>query len=234
MKEFKILPNPSTPESLTTLLDYLMGACRDHLATEDGSWLVSHYNGAYDDAYTFTEASDALRTGKTCTRYSVYFGYDREFNAKYNELMCNLFNELIEAKNIGTIAELVEALEQVPQIKFYKSEEKSKDVYNPVNKKFLKPLKELPKKWTNRHLIRLLANDQFEDLITNYLYTDDYAYDAAVNNHEGRKVDGDAMLQDVLSISMNRVYANKTHDDGSETINFGAHMNESYSLKTKI
>lgn len=48
-----------------------------------------------------------------------------------------------------------------------------------------KPLKEVPKKWTIPHAIRALINHQFEWLHCDGVYTDDYAYDNAVNFREG-------------------------------------------------
>lgn len=70
-------------------------------------------------------------------------------------------------------------------ITIYKSFEKGINVFSPYALHNLKPLKENPKKWTVKHVIRALINGQYAGLRCKGVYTDDYAYDAAYNCQRG-------------------------------------------------
>lgn len=51
-------------------------------------------------------------------------------------------------------------------MKVIKSEERGVDTFSPFHFCRLKPITEIPKKWSIAHVLRLLANDQFYDLRT--------------------------------------------------------------------
>ena len=65
----------------------------------------------------------------------------------------------------------------------HRSERSSIRVWSPFAT--VKPLPEPPKKWTVAHVVRALLCGQFSNLKCEGVYTDDYAYDAAVNFHIG-------------------------------------------------
>ena len=71
-------------------------------------------------------------------------------------------------------------------------------VYSPFALARLKPLTEIPAKWTLVHAKRALANGQFNNLHCNGKYSDDYAFDAATNYGMGQ-LDGMAMLQKLVT-----------------------------------
>lgn len=62
-----------------------------------------------------------------------------------------------------------------------------KKAYRLLNEANLKPLAEIPVRWSLRQVARVLANQQYEpgSFQCDGHYTDDYAYDAAVNFGKG-------------------------------------------------
>lgn len=99
-----------------------------------------------------------------------------------------------------------------------KSEEKGVNTFSPLLLDRLNPLKEIPKKWTINHVIRMLANDQFENLRTRSRYTDDYAYDAAYNFGAG-SYDRDTMIKELVESSSGWWVSGVTEDGGELGIN---------------
>lgn len=71
-------------------------------------------------------------------------------------------------------------------------------VFSPFAKARLKPLKALPPGWNLTHVRRALANGQFAKFCCNGVYTDDYAYDAAVNFQKGEIEGVDEFLQKLV------------------------------------
>lgn len=130
------------------------------------------------------DTTNVYKRGKTCTSYVIY---GEEYEARW---------EVLEAFQLSCRA-IFDACAKLPfkegdheaqslmGLPVYKSESKGVSTYSPAHLDRLKPLKEVPKKWSISHVIRLLANDQFEDLATDTRYTDDYAYDAAYEFGKG-------------------------------------------------
>lgn len=69
-------------------------------------------------------------------------------------------------------------------VTLHRSENQAIRVWSPFAK--VKPLPQAPKKWTIPHVIRALMAGQFTYLKCNGVYTDDYAFDAAVNFQAGK------------------------------------------------
>lgn len=67
----------------------------------------------------------------------------------------------------------------------YVSEVPAMRVFSPFALNRVNPLKAKPAKWTIPHVLRALFNGQFEDLKCNGVYSDDYAFDNAVNYQKG-------------------------------------------------
>lgn len=76
-----------------------------------------------------------------------------------------------------------ESSEKMPQLSIHRGERKAIRVFSPFAK--VKPLPAKPAKWTVAHVVRALMAGQFSSLKCNGVYSDDYAYDAAVNFHQG-------------------------------------------------
>lgn len=138
------------------------------------------------DQIRFTDVEYALKSGKTCRRVSIstnnhFDGWGKIF-------------EFIDS--ISDIRDFISSdeTEYGNDIKVYRYEHKSVNFFSPFNLTNLKPLKEVPKKWTTKHVVRMLANGQFEDLRRDSRYTDDYASDAAYNYYKGSINDVSAFM----------------------------------------
>ncbi len=141
------------------------------------------------------DVGNAYKRGKECVFYTLI---GNEFNCIYQVLA--KFNYNIQAifvaceaidfdsKPNGTLFE---------KLSVSKRAEKGVNTFSPFLLDRLNPLKEIPKKWTMNHVIRMLANDQFEGLRTSGKYTDDYAYDAAYDFQKG-SISRDAMLLELV------------------------------------
>jgi hypothetical protein len=141
------------------------------------------------------DVKNAYKRGEECIFYTLI---GNEFNCIYQVLA--MFNYDVQAiyaacdaidfdsKPNGTLFE---------KLSVSKRARKGVNTFSPFLLDCLNPLKEIPKKWTVNHVIRMLANEQFEGLRTSGKYTDDYAYDAAYDFQKG-SVSRDAMLLELV------------------------------------
>jgi hypothetical protein len=91
-----------------------------------------------------------------------------------------------------------EPIEIGHNVQIHLSERSGSQTFSPFAVNRFKPLTEMPKKWTMAHCKRALANGQFENLRCNGVYSDDYAFDDAVDYSRG-PVDALIMLEKVVS-----------------------------------
>jgi len=175
----------------------------------------------YRDNISITKVSNAMERGAVCTGYSIRlvdrFGNTSITNAIQADLdaLVSLFDSLDFQKNFRGYLEDQQI--EIAGIKFSVSKHLSEGIriYSPFNVPKLKPLPEKPKKWTLSHLYRALANGQINGIKCTGHYTDDYAYDAAVNCEIGLSASSEALLIDILeSPSGWRVY--ETNDNNIE------------------
>ncbi|NEX60097.1 hypothetical protein [Noviherbaspirillum galbum] len=90
-----------------------------------------------------------------------------------------------------------EPIDVSDEVRLHYSEGNGTNTFSPFALDRLKPLREVPAKWTMAHAKRALANHQFRNLRCNGVYSDDYAYDAAVDFHRG-PVDHLVMLEKLV------------------------------------
>lgn len=186
-----------------------------------------------------TDVTDALRTGKTCENYSMHFrcAYDNEAEAVSQFLVDfdydykNIFDylgglEWTQGKWGGYEGiVLVDTIGN--EYTVYKGAEKAIRVFSPFNLKYLKPLKETPKKWTVRHVLRLIINGQYKDLNSNLKLTDDYAYDNAVNFGKGAIADGIDFAKSIIESPSGWWVGNY---EGEDKLSFNCHHFDYNSL----
>lgn len=137
------------------------------------------------------DLANAFKTGAECAGYSID-GNETDaidmFIASCNYSLSVMFlrceealNELAENQYHGTI--------EGPgyNVSVYDRTSKGVRTFSPLPEalKSLKRLDAIPKKWTLRHVMRMLANGQHVNLETRDRYTDDYAMDAAHNYYKG-------------------------------------------------
>jgi len=164
---------------------------------------VHFYNGSL----FIVDLTNAMKTGKTCEHYSInwngndfypgkniveMFGYDLKVLLRFLRDMPWAKNrwdswEGINFNFFGDVGYMI-----------YKGEGKSVHTFSPYSIGELKPLKETPAKWTLRHALRALFNGQFEWLRCKGYYTDDYAWDMAMNYRKGGIMDAVAFAADIM------------------------------------
>ena len=125
------------------------------------------------DSIRVTDLTHALATGKECREVSIRNWQDS----------CGAINH-VQGRYLEQLDEHT-ADSKDGSLEIYASTEPGRRTFSPFALDRIKPLKALPAKWTIPHVIRALINGQYEELKCNGVYTDDYAYDAAVNYRMG-------------------------------------------------
>jgi hypothetical protein len=153
---------------------------------------------------------NALCTGKACADFSLY-------NRDHAETRSALFNFVtaqageVEPQKIRQwllgLVERANGKETTFEFPFSNdegvciisySELPGMRVFSPFAKSRLKPLKSHPPGWNLTHVRRALANGQFANFRCNGVYTDDYAFDSAVNFQKGEIVGVDEFLKKLV------------------------------------
>jgi len=130
-----------------------------------------------NDSVLVTDITDAGKTGKVCHELGI--------STKHSAPTCAIWNEIFRDHwktifNLTTSKISPANCFNRDYFNFYLHEIKAIRIM-PVDLSVIKPLKEEPKKWTLRHAIRALVNGQFQNLRCKGRYTDDYAFDNAIN-----------------------------------------------------
>jgi hypothetical protein len=135
----------------------------------------------YSGSITIKDLTDAGKVGKKVNVLS--FSYWKN-NASAFEVLSWDFDEIFNVL-IGKVKpEDFSICSDFESIKVYLSTNQA-NRYLSKDLSVYKPLKEEPKKWTIPHVIRALINGQFENLTCDGKYTDDYAWDNAINFGKG-------------------------------------------------
>lgn len=193
----------------------------DSFYTDDGEYHVQMYSGSL----AITDITNGYRPGKTCP-YIVISHISGGGTAGID----NYLDDLRE-KGVMTIEDLFDATKEPFEdrdlnIRVRQDEGKAKSVFNPLTLKKIKRLTKMPKKFTTDHLIKAIANGQYELLSQNFYYTDDYAMDAATNFRKADGLNPVIQLRDLITknaeVSFSRVRENDTIE-----VNYGAHSNDS-------
>ncbi len=246
------LPIP-TLLSLRSLLDEAFNFVED----KDGSWNFWQQNRfktiyfvelqamihQYASSIRIVDLTNALENGKTCDTYSINWGLACDAEGYTNFLnwadivgstILDVFNHIskieYETDRYGNeSAKLGNGL----QVHRYKS--KSNSTFSPFKLARLKPLTDMPSKFTVLHLIRLIANGQYRLLKTNYSFTDDYAWDAA--NNDGRKLHTNPLplLKSLIEDRSSGFYVyQRSNETGETELSFSEYSAENKSLIVEL
>lgn len=149
----------------------------------------------YRGSVVIREIQEALKVGGVCTDYKIAW-------RDYQDGQVAIANYILH-EGIKDLPELLERLKGIdfkrdqwggfaPQdlpggvFTVYRDEEKGVRCFSPFQLARLKPLKEVPRKWTVKHAVRAIACGQFKDLRCKGVYTDDYSYDDAYDFQRGK------------------------------------------------
>ncbi len=198
------------------------------------------------ECMSLADITNAFLHRKVCVSYRILFLTGLNPNGSRAD-SCTAFyqmvRELVGSSTPKAVFEWLGTLEMVEldrfsgkgarfefgnvRITIYRDEENSSKVFSPFCIDRVKPLTELPKKWTVVHLRKALANGQFVRLKQNYYLTDDYAADAASNSREGYIQNPIAMFEKVLTDDLHLYERSR---DGVVELSFGCHMNDGRSI----
>ena len=215
-----------------------------------GDWISVRHKTVYFSVYhlrvhTFNncikiyELVNALEARKTCTVYTIHWGLDCD-SAGYSRFL-NWVSSISTTDCItGVIAHLSVAnykekrfsmeAELDKGLYVTKYEEKSGKVFSPFKLHKLAPLPSMPEgPLRHQHLVKLIANGQYRQLIRSQYLTDDYAHDAATNF--GRKVYENPfnLLKELIEDKSGGFHLFKRSADSGQYA-FGDHMNDCKSI----
>lgn len=182
----------------------------------------------YRGSIVITDAANALKAGQVCEYVVLNWWPDdctpyglEKFFARHEFNLRAVFNALIalpwkrtphhitgadtaywDAIRLPALSALLPEM-QLPadhhasaSLELFRRENMAARVWSPWAK--VNPLTEAPKKWTIPHVTRALLCGQFSGLKCNGVYTDDYAYDAAVNFQQGEIKHATAFARRIL------------------------------------
>lgn len=170
-----------------------------------------HNNGYYQDinAYihmrpqriTITDLTNALIPGKECESITVEKQDDYSSLCLYSG--CKTMRDLYERYFVKR---------ELPDgCKVYTRQRRSMETFTPFRP--IKPIR-MPKKWTLPHVWKAILAGQVYQGKVDGKYSDDYAYDAAMGYHEGRKLDLPTFAKELIESSSGwRVTATDTDGD---------------------
>lgn len=143
---------------------------------------INAYVHFYRDSVVLVDLTNALKTGKTCKRYSFRLNIYDDSKSVLTELWNIAKIETLKAFHNAVITE---SLSSIKTLDVYASEEKSIKTFSPFVE--IKPIK-IPKKWTIAHVWKAILSGQIYKGVKDGRYTDDYAYDAATNFSKGSRL----------------------------------------------
>jgi len=158
------------------------------------------------DSIKITDLTNALKRGKDVVSYTINWN-------RTGDNSCDIMQDLLIDIGYNFSALFHDVLNQIDflptsyggfksiennGLTYYKSVEKGIRQFSPFNLDQVKPLKTMPKKWTLSHAIRILINDQFENLKCTGKYTDDYAFDAAYDFQQGKIADRISFVKRII------------------------------------
>ena len=203
----------------STLMQYMEAYCE-----KEQLYYRRTYGG---DSIHITDLSNAQKTGKNCDTWHIYPSLDCDRSSSFLSKLQNA-----GAETIGQLVELCRSGEKFEDIDISKREEKGVDVFSPFVE--VKPLKELPEKWTKRNFAQALMSGQLFRGEVAYRYTDDYAYDAAYDFGSGQGLDMASFAKSEVGDwgACTSCYNSKEGPDktGTSKVNYSEHSNSSKTL----
>lgn len=148
------------------------------------------------DSIHFVDLTHALKTGKTCPRLTTRFDHPNDANEAWELLHLNDRMGENVREYLAAIANQA-ATGLTNSSLFNRRDNPSNQVFSPFNLSNLSRVDAFPAKWTLAHVKRTLANGQYSEVKCTGKYTDDYAFDAAVDCQRGN-VAGLKMLKELV------------------------------------
>lgn len=133
----------------------------------------------YTNSLRIIFLDNAGKRGKTCKEFVMWVD-----NGSIKNTCSNLFNAISLKEFVEIVKEDANSMEGEDwKIDVY--ELKAVNVFNPMDTSIYKRLDKEPVKWKIADCVRALVNGQYDAVECTGQYTDDYAYDDAVNYRKG-------------------------------------------------
>lgn len=148
------------------------------------------------------DVTNAFKTGKSCIGFRLEALGDEASNRLQNYLAVVNYNipafiDWCASLDVDFESYNDRYVDKDRRISISKREPKGVETFSPLALSHLKPLKEIPAKWSLSHVRRLLAAGQYSYCGTELRLTDDYAYDAASEFGKG-ECSGEAFLKELI------------------------------------
>ena len=177
------------------------------------------------DHITFLELQNAQKTGTSCKEWHIYpvFGSVATLSSLLSQNDIEDLNDLWSFCRSG---------KSIDGITISTQEHKGVDIFSPFVE--VKPLKELPEKWTKRNFTQALMSGQLYRGDVAYRYTDDYAYDAAVGFRTGVGLNMPSFAKKAVGdwgVSTScRNQSDERDEYGGSAVSYSEHINSSKTL----
>lgn len=160
---------------------------RSHQAyVQEGEVKVSVWGTGDNRALSLTMLANAQKAGAVCERY-VFDLANQEMRG--HQALCHLINSvdyvLVDLLRILEAMDFSRGAVELFGFKVCRKEDPAIRVFSPFHLGRIKPLTHEPKKWTVRHVLRVLVNGQYDALRCRGKYTDDYAFDSEYGFQRG-------------------------------------------------
>ncbi len=179
------------------------------------------------DSITLRDLSNAQKAGKICPVWRIYPALDADRSV--------MLTTLLERAGVDSITKLFDVCNgghAIEDVVVNRSESKGVDLFSPFVE--VKPLTELPEKWTKRNFTQALMSGQLFRAETAFHYTDDYAYDAAFDFRSGTGLDMPTFVSNEVGDwnKLTTCYNCKDGPDktGAHTVNYSVHSNHCVTL----
>ena len=203
------------------------------------------YVNTQHESVRVTTLDNAMQRGKEVVTYTLSFPHHRD---GYFDAVQAFFNNRVGDWDVISFLSFMESLTfsvnrfggfealSMDGFDIYKSVSGSFNCFSPFEFHRLKPLTELPKKWTVLHLARVLANGQYAKYRQCYYYTDDYALDSACNYRKGYYDSPMSTIEEIIDSHkpFSRLYENRRREGNNVTLNFGSHSNDGRELEVVL
>ena len=196
----------------TDLMEYMEAFCE-----KDQLYFHRTYGG---DSISLYDIANAQKIGKTCDywRLSTDWNASVALHTKLNQSGIDTIEKLSDFCRSGKTMDGI-------SVSHYT--EKGVEVFSPFVE--VKPLKELPDKWTKRNFTQALMSGQLFRGEVAYRYTDDYAYDAAYNFGTGRGLHMPSFAKNEIGDWGSCTYCHNTGDgpdkNGAYPVSYSEHTN---------
>lgn len=207
------------------ILSKLEGSLFTHMEAffqDENIYFRRTYGG---DSITILELHNAQKIGASC----------KEWHISADPLAKSSLLTLLNRAGVEDLRQLLSfchSEKSAEDISIHTREHKGIDVFSPFVE--VKPLKQLPDKWTKRNFTQALMSGQFFRAEVKYRYSDDYAYDAAVGFRTGVGLNIPTFAKNEVGSWGICTYCNTDPDKqdelGAYAVTYSEHTNSSKTL----